>query len=63
MTVGELLKKLQGVDPETKISIYSNEDISMYDCERVTDYEILNAFKGPANFCIKVKPGESRMIE
>ena len=45
MTVGELLEKLQGINSETEIRIFSREDIYEYDCERITDYEILDTIE------------------
>ena len=63
MTVGKLLEGLQGIDPKTEISIYSSEDIPMYDCEKVTDYEILDTFKTSDEFCIQVREKTSRIVE
>ena len=62
MTVGELLEKLQGINSETEIRIFSREDIYEYDCERITDYEILDTIEG-SKFCIRVKKGRSRIDE
>lgn len=63
MTAGELLKQLQGTDPKMEVHIFSSEDIPMYDCEEITDYEIRDVFEGSTVFCIKVKKGRSRIEE